>query len=271
MKIGELVIPVAPLILVASVAISLMVGRLISRHAVDSEAPIVNIVLAALVVSRISFVARYLPAYREDWLSIFDFRDLGFDPMAGIVAGAAMLLFVFARRPRLRRALMFAAAAGVSSWLALTAAVGASTQVQTMPAVRLVDIDGNSRTLGGANGKPVVVNLWASWCAPCRSEMPMLTRAQHELRNIELDFVNQGESPEAVRDFLSAQKLAPDNVILDRTLAVAQSVHARGFPTTLFFDEHGRLLAVHLGPFSRATFQHEIESLYPSRAAVVRH
>jgi hypothetical protein len=53
------------------------------------------------------------------------------------------------------------------------------------------------------------------------------------------------------------------NLVLDPSLAVARAVGARAYPTTLFYDGKGKLLAVHLGPFSQATFQNALETLYP--------
>jgi thiol-disulfide isomerase/thioredoxin len=264
MNIGHWAIPTAPLILFASVVLAVVAGRLVSRGAPLADAPVMNSVLVALVVSRLSFVGHYLPAYRTDWIKILDIRDQGFDPLPGVVVGAAMLAWVLVRRAHLRRAVAVAALAGVVGWSTATWAASLAAREETLPPVALVDLGGHARTLARTDGKPLVVNLWASWCAPCRSEMPMLTEVQRDLPGIDLALVDQGESAATVADFLAAQGLKSDNVLLDPQMAVALWVNARGFPTTLFYDSRGTLLAVHLGPFSRATFQHAIETLYPA-------
>jgi thiol-disulfide isomerase/thioredoxin len=223
----------------------------------------VNSVIVGLVVARLSFVAHYLPAYKGDVLKMLDFRDLGFDLLPGVVAGALVLLWVVTRRARLRRAAIFAVLAGSFTWGVATAVAATGSESSYLPAVSVVDLNGKLQSLARHDGKPLVVNLWASWCAPCRREMPVLAQVQADVPSVDLEFVNQGESPATVNDFLASQGLSLRNLELDPSLAVARAVGARAFPTTLFYDGTGKLLAVHLGPFSRATFQSALETLYP--------
>lgn len=270
MNLGPLSFPVAPLILFVSVAIAVVAARLAGRGARDAERAIVNSVIVGLVVSRLSFVAHYLPAYQGDVLKMLDFRDQGFDRLPGIVAGALMLLWVAVRRRHLRGAAVVAALAGLLSWSVASAFAGTGRESESLPAVQLVDMNGNVQTLARNDGKPLVVNLWASWCGPCRGEMPVLAEAQREFTGVDLAFVNQGESRLTVSDFVTTQGLSLRNLALDPSLAVARAVGARAFPTTLFYDGTGKLLAVHLGPFSQATFQNALETLYPPSVSAAR-
>jgi thiol-disulfide isomerase/thioredoxin len=262
-NIGPLAIPVAPLILLASFLLAVAAGRILSLGAAVADTPLFNSLLAGLIVSRLAFVAEYLPAFRSDWIKIFDIRDLGFDLLPGVVVGVLVLLWTIVRRAHVRRPLIAAALVGFLCWGAATAAVKVLGQEAVLPRLALVDVSSHGRTLARTDGKPLVVNLWASWCAPCRSEMPMLTDVQRAVPGIDLALVDQGESAATVSAYLSDQGLKADKVLLDPAMAFARSVDARGFPTTLFYDSQGVLLAVHLGPFSRATFQHAIETLYP--------
>jgi thiol-disulfide isomerase/thioredoxin len=264
---GHLAIPAGPLILFACVLLALVAGRVASRGSAVADAPLFNAVLAGLIAARLAFVAEYLPAYRSEWIKILDFRDLGFDWLPGVIVGVAVLLWVIVRKAQVRRPLIVAAVVGMLSWGGAMGAVKVFQQEEVLPELMLADISGHARTLARTDGKPLVVNLWASWCAPCRSEMPMLTDVQRDVPGIDLALVNQGESTSTVEGYLSDQGLEPNNILLDTDMAFARSVDARGFPTTLFYDSQGVLLAVHLGPFSRATFQHAVETLYPSLAA----
>lgn len=270
MNIGPFSFPVAPLILLVSVAIAVVVARLAGRGIRDAERAIVNSVIVGLVVSRLSFVAHYLPAYKGDVLKMLDFRDQGFDLLPGVVAGALVLLWVVLRRRQLRGAAIVAALAGVLTWSIASAFADAGRESASLPAVKLLDLNGNVETLARNDGKPLVVNLWASWCGPCRSEMPVLAQAQSEFPGVDVVFVNQGESGETVSDFVATQELSLRNLALDPALTVARAVGARAFPTTLFYDGTGKLLAVHLGPFSQATFQSALERLYPPSVTAAR-
>jgi thiol-disulfide isomerase/thioredoxin len=260
MQLSNLGIPVPPLIIFVSMVMAVVVGRFVSKTGAYADSWIFTSIYVGLFVARVSFVAHYLPAYRQDWKSIFDFRDLGFDPLPGVVAGLVVLGYVFFRKPRLRRALGVALIVGTACWFGGTAAAPATKADATLPTITLFDTHGKDRQLGDGKRKLTVVNLWASWCGPCRSEMPSLVQAQREMQDIEIDFVNQGESIDTIYAFFAENNIWPSRVLLDSKLDVARYMNVRAFPTTLFFDEDGRLLSTHLGPYSRATFQQAVEN-----------
>lgn len=122
----------------------------------------------------------------------------------------------------------------------------------TLPSLPLTDLDGAPVDLKQFEGRPVVLNLWATWCPPCRREMPVLERAADERPDVAFVFANQAESSEAVRDFLAHEGLQLDNMLLDPDTAVARHFQARGLPTTLFFNADGTLRNAHLGEVSRS-------------------
>lgn len=108
-------------------------------------------------------------------------------------------------------------------------------------------------------GKPLVINIWATWCPPCRREMPVLQQAQSDYPHVTFLFVNQGETPENVSTFLATTGLSLTHVLFDGTGLLAQRVGSMALPTTLFYDANGRLVGSHLGELSRASLRHALE------------
>lgn len=187
--------------------------------------------------------------------------------MPGEVAGALMLLWTAARRGHRRRAVIFAAVSGVLTWSVGTALASIGDEGRLLPEVSVVDMNGKPQALARHDGKPLAVNLRASWSGPCRREIPVLAQAHRQYSGVDITFVNQGESPDTVGDFLAREAISLQNLVLDPSLAVARAVGGRALPTTLFYDDTGKLLAVHQGPFSAATFQNALETLYPKAVA----
>lgn len=271
MNLGFISLPVGPLILFASVVVALVAGRFAARRRRDGEGAAANIdqsifntLIVGLIVARLVFVGRYLPGYEGSIGKMLDFRDRGFDLFAGAVAGACVVAWIMLRRRALRKPLLIAVAAGVATWSVASAAAQFAQAPQTVPQVSVIDSSGQPRPLARDDGKPLVVNLWATWCPPCQAEMPVLAQAQAANGRVDVVFVNQGEARATVDDYLDSHGIHIANSMLDPDLAVARAVDAAGFPTTLFYDARGRLVARHLGPFSRATFEAALEQFYPA-------
>ncbi|MDN5864608.1 MAG: TlpA family protein disulfide reductase [Gammaproteobacteria bacterium] len=133
------------------------------------------------------------------------------------------------------------------------------TRDQTVPNVKLLTLSGDSVQLDALvrrhRGRPVVINLWASWCPPCRAEMPLLEEAQRRYPGILFLSANQGESFAAVLTFLQSENLKLNHVLLDPR----QQLGRRVLPTTLLYYAQGKLIDLHRGMFSRATLAHALE------------
>ena len=111
------------------------------------------------------------------------------------------------------------------------------------PAFRLADVGGVSRTLENLRGSVVLLNFWATWCIPCRDEMPAMERLHRAYREQGLTVlgVNFKESAREVRAFL--EKLGVSfTTILDTDGAVSGTYRVRGLPVTFLVDREGRLL-----------------------------
>ena len=112
-----------------------------------------------------------------------------------------------------------------------------------------------------APGKPTVVNLWASWCPPCRREMPLLAKAQLQHGDVTFVFANQGEGAFQVDDYLATEKLSLSNVLLDPGKSLGQRAGSAALPITLFFDAEGRLLYSHWGGITENSLNDRLSKL----------
>jgi thiol-disulfide isomerase/thioredoxin len=122
--------------------------------------------------------------------------------------------------------------------------------------------------LSGLRGQSVIVNLWASWCPPCRAEMPALERVYkaNRDRGLEILAVNTTfqDSEAAAAEFVQEFGLTFP-IALDRTGEVSRSYLLRALPTTFFIDRDGVIRKVVLGgPMSETTLQTAVEELLGS-------
>lgn len=115
----------------------------------------------------------------------------------------------------------------------------------------LSDLDGQNLNLEAFRGQPVILNFWATWCGPCRVEMPALQAAyeSHQADELVILAVNDQEAHQDVADFFSELELT-FTPLLDQEGEVSRLYHVFNFPTTYFIDEDGRVTAVHRGVLS---------------------
>ena len=107
----------------------------------------------------------------------------------------------------------------------------------------------------------MVINLWATWCPPCRREMPVLRDAQRHHPDITFVFVNQAESVPVIRDYLAAERLVIDNVLVDPVGTLSRQLNAFAYPTTLFFDSRGMLFMRQVGGITKASLEERLTML----------
>jgi len=118
-----------------------------------------------------------------------------------------------------------------------------------MPPFELKALDGkliNSSTL---KGRVVLLNFWATWCGPCKEEMPSLAKLKHHFRNNDLCLltITADLQPEAIKAFLKILKV-DFPVLLDKTNDVSHAYMARALPLTVLIDQEGKLIGKAMGP-----------------------
>ena len=113
---------------------------------------------------------------------------------------------------------------------------------EAAPQLALRDLSGRAIDLQALHGRVVLVNFWATWCEPCRDEMPSLERLRAKLRGkpFEVLAVNYGESARRVNDFLRKERLTL-TVLLDSEKEAAAKWKAGGLPMTFLVDARGRV------------------------------
>ena len=111
------------------------------------------------------------------------------------------------------------------------------------PDFRLSDIDAKTHRLSDYRGKVVVVNFWATWCPPCREEMPSMQRAWQALEpeGIRMLGINVGEDEDTIFEF-TANYPVEFPLLMDLDSAVVGAWPLRGLPTTFIVDPEGRII-----------------------------
>ncbi len=118
------------------------------------------------------------------------------------------------------------------------------------PALKLPDLDGSPHDLAKLKGKVVLINFWATWCPPCRREMPSMERLSQTLSGEAFTAlaVDVGEDTDTIEAFASQLEATPTfPILLDRRSHAMQAWKVGGLPTTFLIDKRGRIVASAVG------------------------
>ena len=259
-------VPMPVVLILACVLLAMAVARLWSRRKDGMPLPsapsmVLDMLLVGLLCGRISFVALNFTLYREAPWGILQIADGGYHLVivwlrdwhggcGDYVRGGRYACPCWARR-----------------WQGCCCGRVAANccphgRRGRCPCQQCRLLTGGGRVdLQQFRGKPLVLNLWASWCGPCRREMPVLAAAQEAHAEVQFVFLNQGETLDEVQGFVARERLMLDNVLLDGDAAASTALGVQAYPSTLFFDAEGRLRELHLGELTAAGLEHKLRRL----------
>lgn len=273
-SLGPLALPVLPIFLILTVWASSLVGAHVARRSASNNADmekhrhaatsaVFQAAFFGAIASRLVYVGLNAQAYSPSPILVLDIRDGGWNVIAWAAGSGAWLFFKGLRTPDLRMALL---GAGLTAGLAgyIPVLVSVINTVSSLPPLSVMPMEQGSVPITltqAARGRPVVVNLWATWCGPCRQEMPTLSAAQQKEKDIGFLFVNQGESDSVVRTFLRIEGLPLREVFLDLSSSLGPLLGSQGLPTTVFFDSEGHQVDAHVGVLNSAGLESRIQNL----------
>lgn len=241
--------------------------------------------LAGLIAARLAYAGLYWSAYAPAPWTVLYFWQPGYLPVAGLAGGALYVLYRLraldtAQRLVGLRAVTTGFAAGATLLVAALSTMGTFTGAgglragDPVPDFQLVDLAGNRVALSDFQGKGVVLNFWATWCPPCRREMPLLEEAWNEYRGqgVVIIGIDLGEPPETVKRYVDSVGVtypiwtdAPDGAEdLDDTNELLGRFGSVGLPTTIFINADGVVEETYIGELSRAKLQEWIPRLVPA-------
>ena len=137
---------------------------------------------------------------------------------------------------------------------------------QAAPDFSLKTLDGGRASLSQFKGRPVLVNFWATWCKPCRQEMPAIMAAYqaHHAGGLEVLAVNLSdqEKMKDVRKFVAELEL-PFPILLDEKGKMRERYHLVTVPTSVFIDAKGIVRKVNAGPISAKELKDGLAEILP--------
>jgi len=128
------------------------------------------------------------------------------------------------------------------------------------PNFNLDGTDGTRTNLAGLAGHPIVINFWATYCPPCRAEMPLLQKQVGAAIGVQLVLINEGDSGQGARDFLNAVGVHQP-ALLDSDLGVAHSYAVTALPTTVFVRADGTIAGRQVGQLDARVLAAQLSNL----------
>lgn len=135
-----------------------------------------------------------------------------------------------------------------------------SSGISSLPNLTLPDLNGTQANIADYRGRPLFVNMWATWCPPCRAEIPDLQRLYNSEKGTGFAVVgvDQGQDAAPVAMFVSSYRLTYP-ILLDKSEELTSALGSNGLPTTLVYDRAGKLVDVVTGTMTPEVMRAEHE------------
>lgn len=262
LNIGPLALSMVWVVVLLSLLTANGVAWYLLRHQQSKlDTQIFALAFFGLIFARLAFVLMHWPDYQNNPLGMLNIRDGGLNWLWGLVALSVATMILSFKQRQIQKALCLSVGAGVVVSVLGFGLLHAAEKKKHLPNITVSNLAGQKIELSALKGKPVVLNLWATWCPPCQREMPILQAAQAQNPDVMIVLVNQGESAAAINQYLKQENLQLQNLYLDSSASVGKSVDSRLLPTTLFYDKTGQLQASHLGELSHASLGSFIQKI----------
>lgn len=130
---------------------------------------------------------------------------------------------------------------------------------QIMPAFKLSSLDGSSVSSASFRGQPLIINFWATWCGPCRYEIPTLRKIARQTSVTVIGITIDSDDVAAIRAFAESHAIDYPVLLGDRELA--QRFGVRAIPYTLVVDSSHNIVSMHTGVVSERVLERDLQRL----------
>ena len=248
--VGPLLFSVERVAVLLAVMVVLAGGEILARRVDPRFSRWSYLALGAgLVGARVGHVLENASGFAAEPWRVLPVWQGGFSlPWAALPVAIVTVLAL--PRPRLTAWGVATLAAGLLVWNTVHQLSVSSQSETPLPGLTLATLAGPPLALAETQGRPTVINVWATWCPPCRREMPLLAKAARAHPSVRFVFANQAEDSATIQTYLARQGLELPNVALDVSQAIPRHYGTLGIPITLFVRPDGRLAASHMGEIS---------------------
>ena len=283
-NLGPLLVPTRPLLLLLCLIFAIwLAGRLAKRFGLNINQAKRTAEYAAwsgVVGARLIFALVHLSAYRATPWTILYFWQPGYMYLGGLLFGGACILWQSRMyQPKERKTFLAVIVASYLIAAALFLSAIASLELlrpsevpgngNLAPDMQFQNIDGDTVRLSDLKGRGIVLNFWATWCPPCRREMPMLDEFHQNYKDDGLSVIGLAVNEPAtqVRQVVDSMGLsyliwvdAPGSLPgFDRSQDIFNRYGGVGLPMTIFIDRKGIIKDVYVGELSRGYLQSQAE------------
>jgi peroxiredoxin len=128
------------------------------------------------------------------------------------------------------------------------------------PDFELESLDGETVSLSQFRGQPVLLSFGATWCAPCRAEVPIVQKAHENHPELIVLLVDSDESAGIVQDFVEKYRIT-HSVLLDENSLVYRTYRINGIPTSFFIDENGVIREINVGQLTSSVLAEKLSTI----------